>query len=159
MNTSFETTVNKDEWLTPPQVFQPLQPFDLDPCQPIDPPWLIASKGYTVEDDGLSQPWDGFVWCNPPYGRQTPKWIKRMSEHGNGIALIFARTDTIMFHEYVFTADAIFFIRDRLSFYSVEGEQGGRAGAPSCLIAYGAEAVRRLEKCGLKGTLIYGRQG
>ena len=26
-----------------------------------------AKRFYTIDDDGLSQPWDGQVWCNPPY--------------------------------------------------------------------------------------------
>lgn len=154
MNVSFETKDNKDEWLTPPHVFEPLQPFDLDPCQPINPPWKIAKKGYNVLDDGLKSEWSGFVWCNPPYGKETPKWLAKMSEHNNGIALIFARTDTRMFHDYVFNADAILFIKGRLSFYNVEGVKGGTAGAPSCLVAYGPEAVERLKKSNIKGKLV-----
>ena len=154
MNVAFERTEQKDEWLTPPHVFEPLQPFDLDPCQPIDPPWYIARGGYNVLDDGLSQQWEGFVWCNPPYGKETPKWLKKMAEHNNGIALIFARTDTRMFHDYVFNADAILFIKGRLSFCNVKGEKGGTAGAPSCLVAYGPEAVDRLKKSNIKGKVV-----
>lgn len=156
MNTAFETKDNKDEWLTPPYIFEALQPFDIDVCQPVSPPWLIAPKGFDIFDDGLAQSWGGaFIWCNPPYGKETPKWLAKMAEHNNGIALIFARTDTRMFHDYVFNADAILFIKGRLSFYDVHGVKGGTAGAPSCLVAYGSEAVRRLKNCGLKGKLLY----
>lgn len=77
-----------------------------------------------------------------------------MASHNNGIALIFARTDTRMFHDYVFNADAILFIKGRLSFYDVKGIKGGTAGAPSCLVAYGAKAVERLKNCGIKGKLV-----
>lgn len=155
MNTAFERTIQKDEWLTPPHVFKSVQPFDLDVCQPINPPWQIAPKGFTVLDDGLLQDWHGFVWCNPPYGKQTGLWLKRMKKHNNGIALIFARTDTIMFHEYVFNATAILFLKGRLSFYDVTGKKGGTAGAPSCLVAWGDEAAERLRKCGLAGKFMY----
>ena len=154
MNTAFETKDNKDEWLTPPYIFEALGHFDLDPCQPMNPPWFIADSFYNIELDGLARPWHGFVWCNPPYGKQTPKWLAKMAEHNNGIALIFARTDTRMFHDYVFNADAILFLKGRLSFYDVTGKKGGTAGAPSCLVAYGAEAVNRLISCGLKGRLV-----
>ena len=155
MNTAFERTEQKDEWLTPPFVTDALGPFDLDTCAPINPPWNIAPKSYTVENDGLTGPWGGsFVWCNPPYGTQTAKWLAKMAEHNNGIALIFARTDTRMFHDYVFNADAILFLKGRLSFYNVKGEKGGTAGAPSCLVAFGDEAVRRLKNCELKGKLV-----
>lgn len=157
MNTAFETKDNNDEWLTPPYVFEALGHFDLDPCSPINPPWQIADVNLNINDDGLATSWGGsdtFVWCNPPYGRETGKWLKRMREHNNGIALVFARTDTIMFHEHIFTASAVLFLKGRLSFYSVKGVKGGTAGAPSCLVAYGDEAVRRLETCGLKGKLV-----
>lgn len=154
MNTAFETKDNKDEWLTPPYIFEALGHFDLDPCAPVSPPWKIADINLNINDDGLMQPFYGFVWCNPPYGKQTPLWLKKMAEHNNGIALIFARTDTRMFHDYVFNADAILFIKGRLSFYDVTGKKGGTAGAPSCLVAYGAEAVKRLENSGIKGKLV-----
>jgi hypothetical protein len=87
MNTSFETKDNKDEWLTPPYITDALGPFDMDSCRPIDPPWMIAPFGFTILDDGLKQKWTGFVWCNPPYGRETPKWLAKMAEHRNGLAL------------------------------------------------------------------------
>ena len=154
MNVSFERTTQKDEWLTPPPIFKALQPFDLDVCQPVNPPWHIASNGYDIDEDGLLQTWFGFVWCNPPYGTQTKSWLARMAKHDNGIALIFARTDTLMFQKYCFNADAILFIKGRLSFYDVNGNKGGTAGAPSCLVAWGSMAVNRLKKCGIEGKLI-----
>lgn len=60
-----------DEWLTPPAIIDALGPFDLDPASPIERPWPTAARHYTIEDDGLAQPWAGMVWCNPPYGRET----------------------------------------------------------------------------------------
>lgn len=156
MYTSFDRREGKDEWLTPPEIFTPLQPFDLDVCQPISPPWLIADKGFNILDDGLDQDWYGFVWCNPPYGSETHRWLYRMNKHANGIALIFARTDTETFHDFAFSADAILFIKGRLSFYRVDGVKSDKqAGAPSCLLAWGDEAVKRLENSNIKGRLIH----
>lgn len=130
-------------------------PFDLDPCSPINRPWDTAKKHYTIEDDGLSKEWEGRVWLNPPYGRETFKWIDKLALHGNGIALIFARTETIGFHEHIWTwADAIFFFKGRLKFYHVDGTQGGTANAPSCLVAYGEDNVEALRNCGLSGKFI-----
>jgi hypothetical protein len=78
------------------------------------------------------------VFCNPPYGRETELWLQKCAEHGNAIALTFARTDTNMFFNTVWNnANAVFFIKGRLKFYHVNGRQGGAAGAPSVLIAYG----------------------
>lgn len=130
-------TTNNDEWLTPPSIVKALGPFDLDPCSPVNRPWDTAAKHYTKEQDGLAQPWEGRVWLNPPYGRETFKWLERLAYHGSGIALIFARTETKGFHEQVWNrADAVFFFKGRLRFHKVDGSQGGPANAPSCLVAY-----------------------
>lgn len=156
MNTSFErTTDGKDEWLTPPEIVKSLGEFDLDPCQPIRPPFEHAKKGYNILDNGLRQEWYGRVWLNPPYGTETNKWLKRLAEHGNGIALTFARTETKMFFDTIWNkADAIFFFKGRLKFYHVQGVQGDSAGAPSCLIAYGKDNAEALRNANLIGKFI-----
>jgi hypothetical protein len=148
MNTTFERKTMKEEWLTPRFIIDALAPFDLDPCASVIQPWPTAKVAYTINDNGLSKPWQGFVWCNPPYGNQTKQWLGRMAEHNNGIALTFARTETRMFFECVWPkALAIYFIRGRLSFCDTKGNSGNNsAGAPSCLIAYGPEAYGRLVK-------------
>lgn len=91
----------KDEWLTPPNIIRSLGVFDLDPCSPINRPWDTAINHLTILDDGLSKEWEGRVWLNPPYGNETRKWLKKLAEHGNGIALIFARTETKTFFPFV----------------------------------------------------------
>src|SRR5690606_13091833 len=128
-------------------------PFDLDPCSPINRPWDTAAKHYTIEDDGLRQDWgDSFCWVNPPYGPYTKIWMKRLSEHGNGVALIFARTDTKYFQDYVFgKADSLFFLAKRLYFCYPDGAPSkNNSGAPSVLIGYGPTACKRLLNCGLE---------
>src|SRR6185312_6793869 len=105
----------KDEWLTPPEIIDALGPFDLDPCAPLESeaPWPTAAAHYTIEDDGLDPclPWSGRVWCNPPYGDNTGDWLRRLADHGNGIALIFARTETAAFFATVWDrADAVAFL-------------------------------------------------
>lgn len=95
------------------------------------------------------------MWLNPPYGNQTEQWIRRLAEHGNGIALIFARTETATFFPWVWErAKALLFIKGRLSFHNVDGTQGGTAGAPSVLIAYGSGNVQSLMSSGVPGRLV-----
>ena len=150
-------TKNNDEWLTPPSLTDSLGVFDLDPCQPINPPFLHAVSGFNVNDDGLSQDWNKFkrIWCNPPYGRETFKWLNKLHDHGNGIALIFARTETKGFHSEVWDkCDAIFFFKGRIKFHYVTGEQGDSANAPSCLVIYGKANVEHVRNSGLSGKLI-----
>jgi hypothetical protein len=160
MNVTFETLHDnkggKDEWLTPPYVVEALGDFDLDPCSPIVRPWDTAKNHFNINDDGLNKEWLGRVWCNPPYGDQAKLWLEKCAKHGNCIALTFARTETKMFFESVWDkADAVFFIKGRLKFYHVTGEEGGSAGAPSVLIAYGKENAEILKNCNLKGKFLY----
>lgn len=140
-----------DEWLTPPDVVRALGAFDLDPCSPINRPWDTAAKHYTVEDDGLASPWEGRVWMNPPFGREAARWMRKIAAHGNGIALIPARTETAMFYESVWgAADAVLFMQGRPHFHFVTGERAAfNSGAPICLVAYGLQNVVALEKSDL----------
>jgi hypothetical protein len=148
--------MQNDEWLTPPHILDALGTFDLDPCAPIISPWETANNKFTIEDDGLKQKWYGRVWCNPPYGLQAAEWLNKLAEHGNGIALIFARTETRMFFDHVWNkADAVLFIEGRLFFHYVTGEKApANAGAPSVLVAYGKENVEILKNCGLRGKFV-----
>lgn len=153
--------MQNDEWLTPPEIMAPLGKFDLDPCSPINRPWPTADKHFTVDDNGLAQPWTGRVWCNPPFGREAVKWLRRMVEHGNGIALIPARTETAMFYECVWgVADAVLFIKGRPHFHRVDGSRASfNSGAPICLVAYGHQNAMVLLQSGLGAVVpasIYG---
>ena len=145
-----------DEWLTPPEVIASLGHFDLDPCSPITRPWPTADRHYTLEDDGLSRRWEGRVWMNPPYGPETGRWLSRLAKHGDGIALVFARTETEMFHRYGWeAADAMLFLRGRLHFHFVDGSRAkANAGGPSVLIAYGERNGQALGECGIDGYLV-----
>lgn len=148
--------MDKDEWLTPPFIVNCLGSFDLDPCSPVVRPWDTAAHHFTVSDDGLSKMWFGRVWMNPPYGKNTSLWLEKLSKHGNGIALIFARTETEMFFQHVWPkCNAILFIKGRLHFHHADGIRAeANSGAPSVLIAYGSENVRSLQNSGINGQLV-----
>lgn len=154
---TFDRTTGKEDWLTPPEIIASLGEFHLDPCAPVKRPWDTAKKHYTILDNGLRQPWHGRVWLNPPYGGETSKWLQRLAEHGNGIALVFARTETANFFPWVWEyASALLFIQGRIKFFTVQGKQStrGGAGAPSVLIAYGKENANILFKCRIKGKFV-----
>ena len=145
-----------DVWLTPPHILEALGPFDLDPCASLDRPWDTAAKHYTAEDDGLAHEWEGRVWCNPPYGQQAWVWLDRLADHGNGIALVFARTETAGFFRTVWErADGLLFIEGRLHFHRPDGTRApANAGAPSVLVAYGQRNVKTLRSCGIPGAFV-----
>ena len=136
-----------DEWLTPPEILRALGEFDLDPCAPIERPWPMADTHYNKQQGGLQLEWFGRVWCNPPFGREAIRWMRKLVQHGNGIALIPARTETAMFYECVWgVADAVCFLQGRPHFHYVSGERAkANSGAPICLVAYGAQNVRALQ--------------
>lgn len=139
MNISFENSraSGTDTWFTPPEIVKALGKFDLDPCTSVNRPWDTADSHYTIEDDGLSKPWLGRVWCNPPYGYETEKWGKKMAEHKMGVLLIFARPDTKVFHNIIFPlADGILFTKGRISFYRENGIKAKSAGCGSCFVTF-----------------------
>jgi hypothetical protein len=157
MNSSFERSENtKVEWLTPPDLVKKLGRFDLDPCSPINAPFLHAPNNYTIEDDGLQKEWFGRVYLNPPYGKGMELWLEKLKNHGNGIALIFARTETKCFFDNIWNdADGILFVKGRIRFYHVSGTQGGTPGAPSVFIAYGEENALALKNSGIEGRFLH----
>lgn len=144
-------------WLTPMEIIHALYPIDLDPCANEMRPFDIGvKKNITRVEDGLTSKWEGFVFCNPPYGPHTGEWLEKMSNHGNGIALIFARTETRTFFKWVWNkARSVFFIEGRLFFMHPSGKVAkSNAGAPSCLVAYGDLAHERIKRSRLSGKLI-----
>ena len=110
--------------------------FTLDPCSTDEN--AKCEKHYTKEQDGLAQDWKGeTVFCNPPYGREMPKWIRKCYEHmtsggGTAVMLIPARTDIKAFHEYIYGKAEIRFIKGRLKF----GGSKNSAPFPSMVVVY-----------------------
>lgn len=147
--------MGSDSWLTPPEWIKALGPFELDPACPPGMPWETAAVMLTPADDGLSRQWRGRVWLNPPFGQQAAKWLRRLAEHGNGIALIPARTETAMFYESVWNkADAVCFVKGRPHFHRPDGSRAPfNSGAPIALIAYGKANAEALMRAGLGITL------
>ncbi len=145
-----------NEWLTPPEIIRALGPFDLDPCSPVHRPWDTARVHYSTRDNGLAQKWAGRVWLNPPYGPHMKDWLERLADHANGIALVFARTETAWFYSHGWSrADSLLFLRGRLRFHRVDGSRANAfAGAPSVLLAYGQQNVDALRRCGLPGAHV-----
>ena len=139
MITSGMMSSNTPEWATPQSFFDELNrefSFTLDPCSTHEN--AKCEKHFTKDDDGLSQSWGGqVVFCNPPYGRELPIWVKKCyeeSRHADVVMLIPARTDTRWFHDYIYGKAEIRFIRGRLKFN--DGKQG--APFPSMVVIYRA---------------------
>ena len=121
-----------DEWATPLDVFQRIAaiygPFDLDACARIDT--AKAPRYFTVDENGLTQPWTGRVWVNPPYSNPRP-WIeKAIAESSIGahvVMLLPGAVDTTWFHDLVLPNADVVFMRGRVKFI---GWQGTPIGSP-----------------------------
>jgi hypothetical protein len=138
---------NTNTWFTPRTIIEPLGKFDLDPCsqsyRPFDTAWRIFCED--KDDDGLQLPWFGRVWLNPPYGRDIGKWLEKLAAHGNGIALVFARTETIWAQKAMAAATAINFLSGRISFIRADGRADTNAATGSMLLAYGGDNATAIE--------------
>lgn len=144
-------------WLTPPDLITALGPFDLDPCAAPSPrPWPTAVRHIELPEDGLAAEWSGRVWLNPPYSFEAWRWLDKLADHGDGIALVFARTETAGFVRTVWQrASAVLFLHGRLHFHYPDGTRApANSGAPSALIAYGDGAAETLRTAAIEGTFV-----
>lgn len=132
-------TSNTNDWATPKKFFDELNNefcFTLDPCA--TDLNHKCDKYYTLESNGLLQSWKGeTVFCNPPYGKFLPDWVKKcydehIAHNITIVMLIPARTDTRYFHEFIYGKSEIRFIKGRLKFN--DGKQS--APFPSMVVIY-----------------------
>jgi hypothetical protein len=156
---SHQTTVGKSQvHCTPRWIIDALGPFDTDPCAADPRPWDCATTNITEAQDGLSVPWSGRVFLNPPYDRyQVARWIQRLAEHGHGTALLHARTETDWFLPIWWSASGILFMANRIHFHLPDGTRHlANSGAPPVLVAFGAEDLAALRESGIAGALVTG---
>lgn len=147
-----------EDWWTPPHIINALggpESFALDPCAPLRPQWACARQSFSPLDDGLSKLWDGRVWLNPPYSTEAVKrWLARLAQHGEGTALIFARTETDTFFRHGWeAANAMLFIRKRLNFHYPDGTDPARCfeerGLHEFVVMNAATGAQGCRFCGM----------
>lgn len=127
-----------DTWLTPLPLIKRLGHFGLDPCA--YPNHKTADRLICLPTDGLKEKWDAKVFCNPPYS-DAGTWIKKLSYHGYGVALVFARTDTKWFQEIAHNVKWIQFIKGRVKFLRPDLTEKSNAGTPSIALFFGCDPV------------------
>lgn len=133
MRTEALFSSKSDNWETPQDFFDKINDefhFTLDVCATEQN--AKCTNYYTVEQDGLAQPWTGVVWCNPPYGKAVKQWCKKAAEANCTVVMLLpARTDTAWFHDYIYGKAELRFIRSRLKFGNAD-----RAPFPSMLVIF-----------------------
>jgi hypothetical protein len=147
-----------DEWYTPPEVFLALGvTFDLD----VSPARFGASHVPAtrfLEGDGLIEPWNGFVWMNPPYGGRNAldTWLVRFFEHSNGIALVPDRTSTLWFWDAWQKSTLCLFSR-KIKFQNPDGSRGKQPSNGSAFFAAGPRGAAALENAAKANFGILGK--
>ena len=137
---SHQQAVGKSQsHFTPKWILDRLGEFDTDPCAGSPRPWNIGTvNNFTEADDGLKQPWQGRIFCNPPFNQYiVGDWVYRMALHGNGVLLIHARTETGWFSKVWAYASAIIFLDQRIKVCDAQGNpQKENSGAPVILASF-----------------------
>lgn len=146
------------EWYTPKRLFDALGiAFDLDVASPLagPVPWIPARAHLTMREDGAIAPWEGRVWCNPPYGPEARRFAWRMVEHNCGLMLLPSRTETAVSQRLLSSAGATCFLRERVFFTNPAGEVL-RSPHGSVLYAFGPSSVEALVRADLGVTFRAG---
>jgi phage N-6-adenine-methyltransferase len=139
------TSSASDEWPTPQWLVRVLAdefgPFDLDPAATAEN--AKAPRYFTRAEDGLTQPWKGRVWLNPPYGTALTPWMaKARSEAACGnadvvVTLVPARVSTRWWLEAYEEATVTRFIPGRL-----RNPDGVQWPFPSSVMVFGSDDRR-----------------
>lgn len=121
------------EWYTPPEYVDKarrvLGEIDLDPASnALAQNWIQAGNYFTQEDNGLIQPWQGRVWCNPPYGRQVRKWLGKAlasyeAKEMESAVMLLNRSEADWYKELLRKVDAICEVKKRIAFLNASGQK------------------------------------
>lgn len=137
---------NTNTWFTPIEITNCLGDFWLDPCTVTNAPHKHAEFNPCFDEgyDGLKSDWSNRVWLNPPYGKDIIKWLDKLYEHGNGMALVFARTETRWAQKHMALCDGFNLLKGRVSFIAENGRKSTNASTGSMLLAYGKNNLEYL---------------
>ena len=142
-----------DEWYTPAGVVgaarELMGGIDLDPASTSEANETVQAKAiYTVEDDGLTQPWRGRVFLNPPFSAQLKRaFCDRLRESvasGDVTQAVLVTPIDISpkWGDVIRTcASAVALAKGTTNFYGPRGERGG-PGFGHAVSYYGPNAAR-----------------
>ena len=119
--------LNKSEdrnlWETPPELYlNACNYFGVSPLLDVCATPDTSKCKWHYNEGALDKPFNYDFFCNPPYS-QMKKWVRKcylehVRHNVDGLLLIFAKTDTRAFHDYIFGGKAeIWFLQGRVHFY------------------------------------------
>ena len=142
-----QNELTSDDYYTPKWLFDVLQiTFDLDVAAPPGGPIAVPAKNYyTQADNGLTSPWHGRVWMNPPFSKPQP-WVEQFTDHANGIALL-PISKSRWFDKLWTTNAGIVVLPSNFKFIDPKGGNGS-IFMPICLIGIGLNNVEAIARVG-----------
>jgi hypothetical protein len=147
-------------WFTPKEIITSLGPFDLDVCTISLRPFDTAKEHieYDKDQSAFNYDWKGFIWMNPPYGKEIYPFIEKFSNIKEGIALVFARMGASWMQEFLNNGNEVFLLRKRIKFISKDFVSKTNAGTDSCFLIRGKLAKWKIENSGIEGVFIKGKE-
>ncbi len=148
------------DWFTPPRRSSQRSASSSTwiPASPGPGRWVPARRNFTKADDGLTQPWHGLVFMNPPFGARHGHipWLRRFFDHGNGVGICRAYTSSGWFHEEVAPrAETLVFPRGKTKFVRPDGSIGTASGHGVVLLGMGETANSALERASRSGWGLF----
>jgi len=161
----------ENEWYTPPEIIEAAREamgsIDLDPASSkVAQKNVRAAKYYTAKQDGLTKPWDGNVWLNPPYSRELiAEFISKLvAEYCAGdvvqaVVLTNNATDTEWWQQLASRCDACCFLRGRVSFLDESGEPVRKPLQGQTVIYLGSRIQEFTDEFGVLGQVLESEHG
>jgi len=151
-----------NEWYTPSEYLDAVREvmgnIDLDPASCYEANKTVgALRYYTEEDDGLSQPWYGRVFLNPPYGKLTSEFATKLYEEfdstvSEAIMLVNSRATDADWFQPCFEG-VICFTDHRIDF-DAPSEKVSSSTHGSCFVYFGPNERRFAEVFSRFGNVV-----
>lgn len=144
----------ENEWYTPPEYTDAARStmgsIDFDPASSSKANETVRAAVYCdAECDGLSQPWDGNVWMNPPYAQPLISLFADAAgekydagEITQACILVNNASETTWFQRLLSSASALCFVRGRIKFIDPEGKASGAPLQGQIVLYLGKERER-----------------
>jgi len=156
-----------DEWYTPVAIVESaravLGAIDLDPAScPRANTLIRASAFYSKQVDGLTHPWRGRIWMNPPYNRLAQQFAQKLVTNfqeglvTEAVALFNANSMTSQWFSPLYDhASALMITRGRLLFTPGDPDQNFSSPSTGSVVLYfGPQAERFAEEFCKHGTIL-----
>ena len=155
----------ENEWYTPPEFIEAakvvLGTIDLDPASSLLANRVVgANVIFTKDDNGLTKPWSGNVWMNPPYAQPLcARFCERVSDaYDNGeissaIVLVNNATETQWFQRMLGSAKAVCFPKGRIRFLDPDGKPGAPLQGQA-IVYFGESGDMFRQTFGQVGTVL-----